>query len=87
MKELEDKDPNDMVNITIQSDDPDAEEWLYSKIETLKEYDPGFYYSFVKTRFGFLCKISTKVRNTEHDDFKRFFFQARIKFAENLKIR
>jgi regulation of enolase protein 1 (concanavalin A-like superfamily) len=68
MKELEGRDPNDMVNITIQGES-DEEDWVYSKLEKLKEYDPGYYYSFVQTRVGFLCKISTHVRNYHRADW------------------
>lgn len=91
MKELEDRDPNDSVRITILIQEGigrmDSEVWIESKLEVLKEYDPGFYYRVFQTRQGTLYTIDTKVRNTEHDDFRRFLFQARIKFAENLKIK
>lgn len=91
MKELEDRDPNDSIRITIFVDTGvgqlDSVEWVASKLETLKEYDSNFYYKTFETRMGTMFTVDTKVRNTLHDDFKRFLFQARIKFAENLKIR
>jgi hypothetical protein len=91
MKELEGRDPNDSIRITIFIDtglgQKDSEEWVEAKLNTLKEYDPNFYYKTFSTRMGTMYTIDTKVRNTEHDDFSRFLFQARIKFAENLKIR
>lgn len=91
MKELEDRDPNDSIRITIFVDTGlgqlDSVDWVASKLETLKEYDANFYYKTFETRMGTMFTVDTKVRNTLHDDFKRFLFQARIKFAENLKIR
>ena len=91
MKELEDRDPNDSIRITIFVDtglnETDSVEWVESKLEKLREYDSNFYYRSFDTRLGTMFTIDTKVRNTQHDDFDRFLFQARIKFAENLKIR
>ena len=91
MKELEDRDPNDSIRITIFVDTGlgqlDSAEWVVSKLEKLKEYDGNFYYKTFETRMGTMFTIDTQVRNTEHDEFSRFLFQARIKFAENLKIR
>lgn len=91
MKELEDRDPNDSIRISIlveMNDDMwDGAEWVESKLNALKEYDEGFYYKTHNTRQGTLFLIDTKVRNTLHDDFKKFLFQARIKFAENIKVR
>ena len=91
MKELEGRDPNDSIRITILVEERigrmESEVWLEPKLETLKEYDPGFYYRVLPTKRGTIYTIDTKVRNTEHDDFSRFLFQARIKFAENLKIK
>jgi len=91
MKELEDRDPSDSLRITIYVETGlgqlDSVKWVESKLETLKEYDGNFYYKTFETRMGTMFTIDTKVRNTQHDDFKRFLFQSRIKFAENLKIR
>ena len=86
MKELEGRDPNDMVNITIQGES-DEEDWVYSKLEKLKEYDPGYYYSFVQTRMGFLCKISTHVRNCQRAALENFDIQAKLKFPEHFKLK
>jgi hypothetical protein len=82
------KDPNDPVRISIFiKDGDDNEDWVYDRLRTLKEYDPGFYYREIPTKLGTIFTIDTKVRNMEHQDFKKFLFQARIKFAENVKIR
>jgi hypothetical protein len=82
------KDPNDPVRISIFiKDGDDNEDWVYDRLRTLKDYDPGFYYREIPTKLGTIFTIDTKVRNMEHQDFKKFLFQARIKFAENVKIR
>jgi hypothetical protein len=86
--EKDPKDPNDPVRISIFVPfDEDNEDWVYDKLDTLKEYDPGFYYRELDTKNGTMFIIDTKVKNMEHQDFKKFLFQARIKFAENVKIR
>lgn len=83
-----DRDPNDSVRISIfVKDNEDNEEWVYERLDTLKEYDPGFHYSELPTKRGTIIIIDTHVRNMEHQDFKKFIFQAKIKFAENVKIR
>lgn len=82
------RDPNDSVRISIfVKEGDDNEDWVYERLETLKDYDPGFHYSELPTRLGTIIIIDTHVRNTEHQDFKKFMFQAKIKFAENVKIR
>lgn len=82
------KDSNDPVRISIFiKDGDDNEDWVYEKLRALKEYDPGFYHRELPTKRGTVFTIDTKVRNMAHTDFKKFLFQARIKFAENLKIR
>lgn len=82
------KDPNDPVRISIfVKEGDDNEDWVCDKLRTLDDYDPGFYYRELPTRTGTIFIVDTKVRNMEHQDFKKFLFQARIKFAENVKIR
>jgi hypothetical protein len=91
MYELEDRDPNDPVRISIFVDTGlgqlDSVEWVEKKLNALRDYDSNFYYKTFETRMGTMFTIDTKVRNTEHDDFSRFLFQCRIKFAENFKVR
>jgi hypothetical protein len=88
MSDEAEKDPNDPVRISIFIKDGESnEDWVYDRLRTLREYDPGFYYREMPTKRGTIIIIDTKARNMEHGDFKKFIFQAKIKFAENVKIR
>ena len=88
MRELEDRDPSDSLRITIFVNEGDENEaWVRTKTDEMKKWVDGVYVRELETKRGTMFTLDTKVRVASHPDFKKFIFQARIKFAENCKIR
>lgn len=84
---MSEHDPNDPVKITFMCKDTELEPWFNKRIADLKEYDAGFYCQERDTIAGTLYQITTTYRHLEHDDFKKFMFQVKLKLGEDVKIR
>ena len=79
-------DPNDPVKISFLCG-TEFEEWVDEKILALEDYDEGYYVQRIDTMRGTLYQLQTTARHIEHDDFKRFLFQIKLKFGEEAKVR
>lgn len=82
-----DRDPNDTVKITFTVKDESMEPWFDKRIADLKEYDAGFYCQINSWLHGVLYTLTTTQRHLEHEDFKKFMFQVKLKLGEDVKIR
>ena len=80
-------DPNDPVKISFTCTAEEFEDWVDERIRALEEYDEGFYVQRLSTVRGTIYQLHTTARHMEHDDFKRFLFQVKLKFGEAAKIR
>ena len=84
---MTEKDPNDPVKISFTVKDESMEPWFDKRIAELKEYDAGFYCQINSWLHGVLYTITTTHRHLEHDDYKKFMFQVKLKLGEDVKIR
>ena len=80
-------DPNDPVKISFTCTEEQYEDWVNEKIRKLEDYDEGFYVQQLSTMTGTIYQLHTTARHLEHDDFKRFLFQIKLKFGQEAKIR
>lgn len=85
------RDPNDPVKISFTvlfTENSEANEaWAFKRIEALREYDEGFYCRNFTTRKGQIFILETKAQNLQHEEFKKFMFQVKLKLGEDVKIR
>ena len=84
---MSDKDPNDPVKISFTCPPELHEDWVDTKIAALKDYDPGFYVMETETRMGRLYQLHTTQKHLEHEDFRKFMFQVKIRLGQDVKIR
>lgn len=86
-EEKTERDPNDPVKITFVVKDIEMEPWFDKRIADLKEYNAGFYCQINSWLHGLLYTITTTHRHLEHEDFKKFIFQVKLKLGQDVKIR
>jgi len=84
---MSEHDPNDPVKISFTVKDEAMEPWFDKRIADLKEYDAGFYCQTNSWLHGVLYTLTTTRRHLEHEDFKKFMFQVKLKLGEDVKIR
>ena len=81
------RDPNDPVRISFVVTDPEMEAWFDERLKILKDYDANFYVQINSTLNGVLYQISTRYRNMQSEEYKKFIFQVKLKLGEDVKIR
>jgi len=80
-------DPNDTRQISFLINREESD-WVDVHLDRLQEYDPEFYVRIIGVGdHQYLYKITTKHRNLQHEDYKKFEFQMQLRFANTLKIR
>ena len=80
-------DPNDTRQITFMVDREESE-WIDDCLDILQEYDAEFYVRIIGIGDDkYLYKITTKHRNLQHEDYKKFEFKMQLKFGNEMKIR
>jgi len=84
---LNEKDPNDPVKISFTVKDESLESWFDERIHLLRVYDPLFYCHQIPTKNGTMYQITTKYRNLQSEDYKKFMFQIKLKLGEDAKVR
>lgn len=86
-EQKDERDPNDPVKISFTVKDEAVEAWVDKRIAELKEYDAGFYCQVNSWLHGVLYTLTTTHQHLEHEDFKKFIFQVKLKLGKDVKIR
>lgn len=81
------RDPNDTVKISFPVKDEEMIEWIDSRVDILKKYDPGFYIKTFCIGDRYLYHIFTQAKHLEHEEYKKFIFQVTLKVGQDVKIR
>lgn len=86
-EEKNERDPSDPVKISFVVPDPEMEDWFDERLKILKDYDASFYVHLNSTLNGVLYQLSTKYRNLQSDEYKKFMFQVKLKLGKDVKVR
>lgn len=80
-------DPSDTRQISFMVSKEDSE-WIDECLAILQDYDPEFYVRIIGIGdHKYMYKITTKHRNLQHEDYKKFEFKMQLRFGEEMKLR